>query len=137
MQTDGNLVLYDTSGQPNWASKTQGNPGAFLNVQNDGNLVVYRAGSTTQTANNALWEAGNSALTLKTVVASGDTLNVGVVNNGAMLNVGNANLTYLSYDMPFGQDCELGRPLGALHRAGLLVGPGRPNLVPGWAHRDR
>ena len=61
MQTDGNLVLYDTSGQPHWASKTQGNPGAFLNVQDDGNLVVYRAGSTTvETANNALWEAGTS-----------------------------------------------------------------------------
>ena len=29
-----------------WDSKTQGNPGAFLDVQNDGNLVVYRAGST-------------------------------------------------------------------------------------------
>jgi len=43
MQTDGNLVLYDTSGQPHWASNTQGNPSAFLNVQDDGNLVVYRA----------------------------------------------------------------------------------------------
>ena len=60
MQTDGNLVLYDTSGQPHWASKTQGNPSAFLNVQDDGNLVVYRAGSATQTANNALWAAGSS-----------------------------------------------------------------------------
>ena len=60
MQTDGNLVLYDTSGQPYWDSNTQGNPGAFLNVQDDGNLVVYRAGSTTQTetANNALWASG-------------------------------------------------------------------------------
>ncbi len=60
MQTDGNLVLYDTSGQPHWASKTQGNPSAFLNVQDDGNLVVYRAGSATQTANDALWAAGSN-----------------------------------------------------------------------------
>ena len=60
MQTDGNLVLYDTSGQPHWASKTEGNPSAFLNVQDDGNLVVYRAGSATQTANNALWAAGSN-----------------------------------------------------------------------------
>ena len=60
MQTDGNLVLYDTAGQPHWASKTQGNPSAFLNVQDDGNLVVYRAGSATQTANNALWAAGSN-----------------------------------------------------------------------------
>jgi hypothetical protein len=80
MQTDGNLVLYDTSGQYRWASKTQGNPGAFLNMQNDGNLVVYWAGATTETANNALWNAGTNVpppLTLKTVVASGETLNVG------------------------------------------------------------
>lgn len=93
MQTDGNLVLYDTSGQYRWASKTQGNPGAFLNVQNDGNLVVYRAGSTSQTANNSLWSSGTNVpppLTLKTVV-----------DNRAMLNVGDANLTYLCYDMLF------------------------------------
>ena len=80
MQNDGNLVLYDTSGQWHWASQTQGNPGAFLNMQNDGNLVVYRAGSVTETANNALWDSGTSVpppLRLKTVVVSGDTLNVG------------------------------------------------------------
>ena len=84
MQTDGNLVLYDTSGQPHWESNTSGNPGAFLNVQDDGNLVVYREGSTTQTANNALWDAGvPPPLNLTTVVASGDTLNVGdaILNN--------------------------------------------------------
>jgi hypothetical protein len=60
MQNDGNLVLYDTSGQPHWDSNTWGNPGAFLDVQDDGNLVVYRAGSATETANNALWEAGSN-----------------------------------------------------------------------------
>jgi hypothetical protein len=99
MQTDGNLVLYDTSGQQSWASKTQGNPGAFLNMQNDGNVVVYRAGSTTETGNNALWASRNvpPPLTLKTVV-----------NSGAMLNVGNANLPFLSYYMPFGSDANSG-----------------------------
>ncbi len=55
MQTDGNLVLYDTSGQPHWASQTEGNPGAYLNMQDDGNAVIYRAGSTGQTGNGALW----------------------------------------------------------------------------------
>ena len=112
MQTDGDLVLYDTSGQQSWASKTQGNPGAFLNMQNDGNLVVYRAGSATETANNALWASRNvpPPLTLKTVV-----------NSGPMLNVGNANLTYLSYDMPFGQDANSG-------------GRSAPDTVPGsWS----
>jgi len=61
MQTDGNLVLYSTDGVARWASNTWKNPGAFLNVQDDGNLVVYRAGSRTETADNALWAAGSNA----------------------------------------------------------------------------
>jgi Astacin (Peptidase family M12A) len=55
MQTDGNLVLYDVDGSPKWASNTWNNPGAFLNVQDDSNLVIYRAGSQTETPDNALW----------------------------------------------------------------------------------
>ena len=53
MQTDGNLVLYDTSNQARWASGTSNNPGAYLKMQDDGNVVIYRAGPST--ANNALW----------------------------------------------------------------------------------
>lgn len=40
MQRDGNLVLY-SSGQPVWATYTQGNPGASLVMQADGNAVIY------------------------------------------------------------------------------------------------
>ncbi|BAY96217.1 hypothetical protein NIES37_01460 [Tolypothrix tenuis PCC 7101] len=54
MQPDGNLVLYNTSNYPRWASQTFGNPGAFFDIQDDGNLVVYCAGSQTQTADHAL-----------------------------------------------------------------------------------
>ena len=96
MQTDGNLVLYDTSGQPHWASKTQGNPGAFLNVQADGNLVVYRAGSTSQTANNSLWSSGTNVPPPLHLAA--------VVDSGAMLNVGDANLPNLSHNMLYSPD---------------------------------
>ncbi|MEJ6486808.1 CAP domain-containing protein [Nostoc punctiforme UO1] len=60
MQTDGNLVLYDTNHCPKWASNTNNNPGAFLNIQDDGNLVIYRAGSQIETANNALWASGSN-----------------------------------------------------------------------------
>jgi hypothetical protein len=41
VQADGNVVLYDFSNQVIWATNTNGNPGAFLSLQNDGNLVVY------------------------------------------------------------------------------------------------
>ena len=49
MQTDGNLVLYDTSNQARWASGTSNNPGAYLKMQDDGNVVIYRAGPALRT----------------------------------------------------------------------------------------
>jgi hypothetical protein len=44
MQTDGNLVLYSTSGIALWNSRTAGYAGASLAVQNDGNVVIYSGG---------------------------------------------------------------------------------------------
>ena len=41
MQSDGNAVLY-SGGTPLWWTRTHGNPGSFIVVQSDGNLVVYR-----------------------------------------------------------------------------------------------
>ncbi len=46
MQTDGNLVLYNTNNQPIWYTSTGGNPGAQLSLQLDGNLVLYSASNT-------------------------------------------------------------------------------------------
>ncbi len=42
MQTDGNLVLYDSNNYAIWHTHTWGNPGAYLSLQDDGNLVIYR-----------------------------------------------------------------------------------------------
>ena len=42
MQEDGNLVLYDVGGTALWHTSTHGSPGAYLAVQDDGNVVVYR-----------------------------------------------------------------------------------------------
>ena len=52
LQGDGNLVEYRSSGQPLWASNTQGNPGDFAVMQGDGNLVVYSSN------NHPLWASG-------------------------------------------------------------------------------
>jgi hypothetical protein len=41
MQPDGNFVTYDGNGQATWSTGTNGHPGAWLALQNDGNLVVY------------------------------------------------------------------------------------------------
>ncbi|HEX8581258.1 MAG TPA: CHAP domain-containing protein, partial [Acidimicrobiales bacterium] len=43
MQGDGNLVLYNTSSRPLWATGTAGSAGAWAVMQGDGNLVVYSA----------------------------------------------------------------------------------------------
>ena len=52
MQADGNFVVYDLAEGypiPVWATHTAGNPGAYLNVQGDGNMVIYSA------SNEPLW----------------------------------------------------------------------------------
>ena len=52
MQHDGNFVIYDLDQNPVvplWATHTDGNSGAYLNVQSDGNLVIYSA------SNAVLW----------------------------------------------------------------------------------
>lgn len=59
MQTDGNLVVYNTANQWIWQSQTNDYRGAFLQLQDDQNLVIYQgstplwAVSWTQSANGA------------------------------------------------------------------------------------
>ena len=40
MQRDGNLVVYNSQGRPLWASDTAGYNGAFLQLRNDGRLLL-------------------------------------------------------------------------------------------------
>lgn len=41
MQSDGNLVVYDTGNNALWASGTQGNPNAVMVVKNSGKILIY------------------------------------------------------------------------------------------------
>lgn len=43
LQSDGNVVLYNTSSRALWASNTVGTGGVTLNMQGDGNLVLRNA----------------------------------------------------------------------------------------------
>ncbi|TJZ99794.1 hypothetical protein [Actinacidiphila oryziradicis] len=60
MQTDGNLVAYlktgKGTGQVVWSTRTNGNPGAYAEMQADGNLVVYKSGGGASTGG-ALWSS--------------------------------------------------------------------------------
>jgi hypothetical protein len=41
MQRDGNLVVYDLSSAPRFATNTRGNDGAFLSVEDDARAVLW------------------------------------------------------------------------------------------------
>jgi hypothetical protein len=41
MQEDGEFVVFDVNGKPCYRTKTGGHPGAFLRLQDDGNVVLY------------------------------------------------------------------------------------------------
>jgi murein DD-endopeptidase MepM/ murein hydrolase activator NlpD len=60
MQTDGNLVVYDSAHRALWSSETAGHAGAYLAVQRDSNLVVYSP------ASQPLWASGLSNNELRT-----------------------------------------------------------------------
>ena len=56
MQADGNLVMYRLADEyPLWQSATYSYPGARLDVQDDGNAVVYDSG------NHARWATNTAA----------------------------------------------------------------------------
>jgi hypothetical protein len=52
MQTDGNLVLYNTENVALWNSGTNGKPVTMCIMQGDGNLVLYQSGPTADWASN-------------------------------------------------------------------------------------
>lgn len=54
MQSDGNFVIYDSSGQPVWSTGTHGFDGAYLALLNDGSLVILGSDGA------ALWWSGTS-----------------------------------------------------------------------------
>ena len=43
MQKDGNLVIYTDKNSSVWASGTHNNPGAYLELSNDGDLIIRNA----------------------------------------------------------------------------------------------
>jgi hypothetical protein len=67
MQSDGNLVLYDTSvspWNPQWNSGTATKDTSFAVMQGDGNLVVYRISDGKPTWSSGTWGRGPSFLVL-------------------------------------------------------------------------
>lgn len=55
MQSDGNLVVYQSGGKADWNSETNGNPGSYLVVDDDGHVYIYPPNGTTP-----LWQQPQS-----------------------------------------------------------------------------
>ncbi|MFT4123290.1 MAG: hypothetical protein QM635_05620, partial [Microbacteriaceae bacterium] len=76
MQSDGNLVLYNTSSIALWASATNGSAADHVTMQRDGNLVLYTASGSAKWASNTAGNSGSNTLQLRNdgtiVVRHGD-----------------------------------------------------------------
>ena len=60
LQTDGNLVLYTSSGQPVWATNTVGKGSNALRVNDNGSLVLYAGSAVVWSANGSSSLAANA-----------------------------------------------------------------------------
>ena len=58
--SDGNLVVYDKNQRPCFETRTVGNPGSFLRLQTDGNLVIYTPGLKVAWASNTAARLGHA-----------------------------------------------------------------------------
>jgi hypothetical protein len=54
MESGGDFILTKKDGVLVWNTKTQNNPGAYLVLQNDGNLVICRSDKK------VLWASGTN-----------------------------------------------------------------------------
>jgi hypothetical protein len=111
MQADGNLAIYTNYNKAIWTSGTSGNNGAFLVVQNDGNMVIYQG-------TNAIWATGTynyvqvinyTAEVVGGGLMAGDRLNKGqyVISADKRLKLqlqDNGNLVLFSCSKAFGED---------------------------------
>ena len=85
-QEDGNLVTYDSTGYPVWASNTYTWPSSTfqLKMQDDGNLVYYRL------SNNAAYWSSN------TVVTNSDPVTSALVFTGGPKYLESTNLRFFA-----------------------------------------
>jgi hypothetical protein len=95
MQSDGNLVIYDSNRQPVWASLTYDNPDSRLVVQDDGNVVIFRPNNTHVWATNT-WQP---PIPPTEPVAQGDDMQPGeVLNPGQSISSANGQYTLIYQD---------------------------------------
>lgn len=130
MQSDGNLVLYDSKQHPTWNAQTAGKSGAFAVMQSDGNFVVYTPDMTpwfdSHTGGNpgaylALQDDGNLVVYSAAQKALWDTGTVGglqlpfAVGQSWTLHGGPHNTNGCGYN---GLSCSSGHPWNSIDLVG-------------------
>lgn len=90
MQTDGNLCNYHGSSAI-WCSNTSGNPGAYLGVQGDGNIVIYSS------SGHALWATGTNGKPVISFVMQSDGNLVAYTSNSAVWGSGTSGWPTYNY----------------------------------------
>jgi RHS repeat-associated protein len=100
LMTNGDLEIFDRQlGQITWTSGTYGHTGGYLQMQSDGNLVVYSA------SNVALWTSGTSGSSANVVTLESDgrlIMYLTVWNSGTAQAGASSSMTHPSCDLGFG-----------------------------------
>jgi Peptidase family M23 len=104
IQADGNIVLYNYSNKPIWATMTNGNRGVQVAMQNDGNWVVYTSDGR------PVWATMTNGGTQRTFSAARDMLNKSNASNNPVRPISNMRETIPT--CMFGTACQGG---GAAH----------------------
>jgi hypothetical protein len=81
-QQDGNLVIYNSQGQPVWSSGSEGrgSPPYFSTMQDDGNFVIYDANNSAIWAS---WSEGRGTPPFRAIIQSDGNFVIYDKNNNA------------------------------------------------------
>lgn len=92
MQSDGNFVVYGPSGAV-WNSQTSGNPGAYLKVQDNGDIAVYNSSNSqiyhTNTSDANILAQNQTLTPGQSLIASGTPYQVVMQTDGNLVVYGN------------------------------------------------
>jgi hypothetical protein len=91
MQQDGNFVLYSATGDPVWATGTDGYGGSRLVMQDDRNLVIY------DPANRPLWATNTEVEVLRPTEPFNAGQIAGVILLSGLLLVATSLITFRYY----------------------------------------
>ncbi len=124
VQSDGNVVIYNSSSKAVWTTKTSGNPGARLAMTSTGDLAVYA------TTNRVLWHSDTAGLGGKQVRMQSDgNLVIYMADGRATWSRGTGKTGNSTSTLAIGWTLKSGASLTSGDGAYQLIMQGDGNLV--------